>query len=79
MPKSDQEQLDDLRDLKRRISPKLMPLESVSGVGISGGKLAVYLVSEADAKELEKIRKVIAGEAPGIEVTFVTTGVLRPH
>ncbi len=79
MPKLDKAAGNVLLDIKRRLSPKLMPLEGVSGVGVSGGKLAVYLVREAAEEELKKIRALIDSEAPGTEVEFVTTGEFRPH
>jgi hypothetical protein len=79
LPNSKKEAASGLLDLKRRLSPKLMPLECVSGVGVSGGKLAVYLAREAAETDLSKIREVVEGEAPGTEVTFVTTGTFRPH
>ncbi len=56
-----------------------MPLEGVSGIGVSGGKLAVCLVREAAAEELRRIRELIDTEAPGTQVEFVTTGEFRPH
>jgi hypothetical protein len=48
-----------LLDIERRLSRKLMALENVSGIGVAGGKLAVYLVREAAEKELKKIRELI--------------------
>jgi len=68
-----------LLDIKRRLSPKLLPLECVSGVGVTGAKLAVYLAREAAEDELKRIRSLIDAEAPGTEVEFVTTGEFRPH
>jgi hypothetical protein len=79
LPKLEKAAGNALLDIKRRLSPKLMPLESVSGVGVSGGKLAVYLVREAAEEELKKIRALIDTEAPGTQVQFVTTGEFRPH
>jgi hypothetical protein len=79
LPKLDKAAGNALLEIKRRLSPKLMPLESVSGVGVSGGKLAVYLVREAAEEELIKIRELIDTEAPGTQVEFVTTGEFRPH
>lgn len=79
MSKLDKAAENALLDIKRRLSPMLMPLESVSGVGVSGGKLAVYLVREAAEEELKKIRALIDTEAPGTQVEFVTTGEFRPH
>lgn len=68
-----------LLDVKRRMSPKLMPIENVSGVGVAGGKLAVYLVRDAADEEMRKIRALIDAEAPGTPVEFVITGEFRPH
>jgi len=79
LPSSEKDADTGLRDIKRRLSPKLMPLEVVSGIGVSGGKLAVYLAGEAAEADLKKIRNLIESEAPGTEVTFVTTGSFRPH
>ena len=79
MPKLDKATGNALLDIKRRLSPKLMPLEGVSGIGVSGGKLAVYLVREAAEEELKKIRELIDTEAPGTPVEFVSTGEFRPH
>ena len=79
MSKLDKAARNTLLDIKRRLSPKLMPLESVSGVGVAGGKLAVYIVGEAAEEELKKIRELIDTEAPGTPVEFVTTGEFRPH
>lgn len=79
LPKPDKAAESSLLDIKRRLSPKLMPLECVSGVGIAGAKLEVYLVREAAADELKKIKDLIDTEAPGTEVEFVTTGEFRPH
>lgn len=79
MPRFDKTSEDTLFDVKRRLSPKLMPLEGVSGVGIAGGKLAIYLVSGKVEKELRKIKELIETEAPGTPVEFVTTGSFRAH
>ena len=51
----------------------------MSGVGVTGAKLAVYLAREAAEDELKRIRSLIDAEAPGTEVEFVTTGEFRPH
>jgi len=66
-----------LLEIKRRLSPKLMPLKCVSGVGVSGTKLVVYLVGEAAEDEMKKIRDLIDSEAPETGVEFVVTGEFR--
>jgi hypothetical protein len=68
-----------LLEIKRRLSPKLMPFEFVSGIGVAGGKLAVYLLREAPEKELKQISDLVNREAPGTKVEFVTTGEFGPH
>ena len=79
MPKPEKAAGSTLLDIKRRLSPKLMPLECVSGIGVAGAKLAVYLGREAAEDELKTIRNLIDAEAPGTELEFVTTGEFRPH
>ena len=63
----------DLPRLKRRLSPRLLSLPGVSGIGIAKGRLAVYLVDDK-GRIREKITDLVAVEAPGIEVAFVVTG-----
>ena len=66
----------DIRALKQRLSPRLLDIAGVSGVGIRGGNLAVYL--EVDS---EPVRQVVAGvvatEAPNVSVAYVITGPFR--
>jgi hypothetical protein len=68
--------MDDLVCLKRRISPHLMALPCVSGVGISRGKLAVYLTVDTPA-DRERVRQILNAEAPGAEAEITVTGTFR--
>ena len=70
-----------LRELKRRVSPMLLSVPGVSGVGVSGGQLRVYLESESPA-----LRKRVAGVVEGLvkegDITFEVVGTFRaavPH
>jgi hypothetical protein len=67
-----------LRALKRRLSPRLLTLQGVSGVGISSGRLTVYL-SEDLVSLRRRLEKILAHEAPGVEVALVATGPFRKH
>jgi len=67
-----------LRGVKQRLSPRLLALPGVAGVGIPGGTLTVYLAE--DTQEIrQQVTAVVAAEAPGTSVTFVVTGTFRPH
>jgi hypothetical protein len=64
--------------LKRRLSARLLGVEGVSGVGLPGGRLTVYLVS--DSEEIRRrVREVVEQLAPGAEPLFEVTGPLRPQ
>lgn len=64
--------------LKRLLSPRLLDVEGVSGLGLPGGKLTVYL-SEDTEEVRGRVREVIAKLAPKTELAFEFTGPLRPH
>ena len=66
----------DIRALKQRLSPHLLNIAGVSGVGIRGGTLAVYL--EVDAEPVRQaVAGVVATEAPNVSVAYVITGPFR--
>ena len=63
----------ELRIVKKRVSPQLLSLAGISGVGINGGRLAVYLESDSKAVR-QAVDKVVDTVAPGVPVLFVVTG-----
>ena len=66
----------ELLELKTRLSPILLGIKGVSGVGAAGRKLTVYLANGSD--QLRKdIEGVIQREAPGVEVSTVVSGEFR--
>jgi len=67
-----------LRGIKQRLSPRLLAVPGVAGVGIPGGTLTVYL-AEDDPEIREHVASIVAAEAPGTPVAFVVTGEFRPH
>lgn len=68
----------DLREIKRRLSPRLLGIRGVSGLGIPGGRLTVYLAEDSEAVRRE-VAAVLEAEAPNIPVTYLVTGVFRPQ
>jgi len=64
---------EDLDSLKRRLSPHLMGIEGVTGVGLGDSQVNVYL--EADTTTVrDKVHRVVAELAPGAPIQFVVTG-----
>ncbi len=66
----------DLREIKRRLSPRLLGIRGVSGLGIPGGRLTVYLVEDSETVRKE-VEAALAAEAPGTAVAYVVTGAFR--
>lgn len=64
---------DDLVALKRRLSPKLLDIPGVSGVGVRNGRLTVYLEAD-DAAVRRRVQAVVGGTA---EPVFVVAGAFR--
>jgi hypothetical protein len=67
---------DDVEALKRRLSPKLMGLPGVSGVGIQKGRLTIYLDSD-DPAVRKRVEAAITKAAPKAAPAFVVTGTFR--
>jgi hypothetical protein len=74
LPERDRAKLGDLNEAKRRLSERLLPLDFISGVGIQGASLTVYLARALDAAEEQKVKKILDVEASGNPVEFVKTG-----
>lgn len=68
----------DLRTLKKRLSPPLLNIAGVSGVGIAQGKLTIYLEVDSDAVR-QAVATVLGAEAPNAPATYVVTGKFRAH
>jgi len=62
-----------LRTVKKRVSSQLLALAGISGVGISGGRLTVYLEDDSEVMR-QAVDKVVRNIAPGVPVLFVVTG-----
>ena len=66
----------DLIALKQRLSPHLLEVDGVSGVGVGGDRLNVYL--EEDTQRIrDQVGKIIGEHAPNATVSFVVTGGFR--
>jgi hypothetical protein len=63
----------DPRALKRKISPQILRLPGVSGIGVPNGRLTVYL--ESDSEDIrERVREVLKTVSPEADVVFLVTG-----
>jgi len=63
-------------ELKRRLSPLLLEIKGVSGIGLPGGRLTVYLEADDD-KVRRSVEKVASEVAPGVALQFQVTGPFR--
>lgn len=62
--------------LKRRLSRRVLEIEGVSGIGVPGGCLTIYL--EVDDPEVRRrVCQVIAKAAPRATPRFEVTGPIR--
>ena len=63
----------DPKTLKQRISPQILQVPGVSGIGIPKGRLTVYL--EVDSEDVrKKVRSVLDTISPESEIVFMVTG-----
>jgi hypothetical protein len=67
----------DLRELKRRISPQLVKIPGVAGVGIHGRTLIVYLDEKSEAVQQKVAEILLQSEGPNIPVEYVVTVVFH--
>jgi hypothetical protein len=63
----------DPRDLKRRLSPQILRLPGVSGIGIPKGRLTVYLEEDSDDVK-KRVKEVLGTVSPEADVVFMVTG-----
>ncbi len=65
-----------LKAAKDRLSPNLLRVPGVSGVGIAGGKLHVYLADDSETAR-NAVRVIVQAEAPDADLAFEVTGRFR--
>ena len=59
--------------LKRRLSPLLLEIAGVAGLGLPRGRLTVYLEAD-DAAVRRRVLDIATREAPGAKLEFEVTG-----
>ena len=64
--------------MKRRLSPRLLGIPGVSGVGLSAGKLTVYLAQDSDQVR-QKVADMVESDTPGTLITYVVSGTFHPQ
>jgi hypothetical protein len=64
---------EDVAALKRRLSPLLLDVSGVSGIGLPGGLLTVYLERD-DGEVRRRVAHIVDTAAPGAAVRFEVTG-----
>ena len=62
--------------LKRLLSPLLLEIKGVSGLGLPAGRLTVYLESDDDELRL-RVQRATQEAAPGATLAFEVTGRFR--
>ncbi|HEV7602817.1 MAG TPA: hypothetical protein VGO49_21500 [Bradyrhizobium sp.] len=75
----DKDSKDDLAGAKKRVSDRLLPLDFISGVGIQGSGLTVYLTRAIAPDEEQKVKKILDSEASGKPVEFIKTGKFKAN
>jgi hypothetical protein len=66
----------DLRSVKQRLTPRLLAIDGVTGIGLREGRLAVYLDGPRDAAR-QQVQALVGAQAPGTVVEFFESGELR--
>lgn len=66
----------DPRKLKQLISDHVLRVDGVTGVGIPGGTLTVYLARD-DAHTRERVEQLLRRHAPGVRHSISITGEFR--
>jgi hypothetical protein len=75
----DKDSKDDLAGAKKRVSDSLLPLDFISGVGIQGSGLTVYLARALAPAEERRVKKILNTEASGKPVEFIETGEFKAN
>jgi predicted metal-dependent RNase len=65
-----------LVELKQRVSARLLDEAGVSGVGLRGNQIVVYLEND-DAQVRQKAEKIARDVAPEASLTFEVAGRFR--
>ena len=65
-----------LREKKRQLSPILLAIPGVSGIGIPGGVMTVYLQEDSESVR-RQVADVVSRNTPDIPVRYVVTGAFR--
>jgi hypothetical protein len=66
----------DVRGLKTRLSPRLLAIRGVVGLGLPGGRLTVYLEEDSEAVRA-RVREAVEAEEKDAAVDFVVSGRFR--
>jgi len=67
-----------IRDVKGEVSPQLMSIPEVSGLGQQGDTLTVYLKTDSD-RTRHQVERVVKNVAPSAQVAFRISGGFRAH
>ena len=62
-----------LLEVKRRISDAVLDLNGVSGIGLRGESVVVYLESD-DARTRARVQKMTARLAPKVSIVYEVAG-----
>ncbi len=68
--------VENIRELKKRLSSRLLQIPGVSGVGAAGGKLTIYLEQDLPGVR-RKVLDLVADQADCSDLQFVVTGLFR--
>jgi hypothetical protein len=66
----------DLEKLKRSISPQILAIAGVSGIGVGENILRIYLERD-DANARAAVEQLIRGKGSGVPIEFRVIGKLR--
>jgi hypothetical protein len=61
---------------KRKLSPKVLAVAGVSGIGLGRDKVVVYLEEDSDEAR-RSVRALVEQEEPGTPLAFEVTGAFR--